>query len=159
MASETAVQDYVEAQMLVRKPSGKVFEAFVDPEVTKHFWFSGSTGKLVRNAKVTWTWEAYGHSTPVEVTEFVENRKIVVKWDDPATTVTFHFLPMHDGASTYVVVRQTDLGIVDASTRVQTLNNAAGGFTTVLDGLKVYLEKGIEANLMNDKFPPDAPTI
>ncbi|MCH5691036.1 hypothetical protein LWM68_46520 [Niabella sp. W65] len=27
-----------------------------------------------------------------------------------------------------------------------------GGFTTVLDGLKAYLEYGIELNLVGDKF-------
>ena len=32
---------------IIRKPVAKVFEAFVDPEITRRFWFSGrlETGK------------------------------------------------------------------------------------------------------------------
>jgi hypothetical protein len=33
------------------------------------------------------------------------------------------------------------------------ININTGGFTTVLDGLKAYLEYGIELNLVKDKFP------
>ena len=29
------------AEMLIRKPVAEVFEAFVDPEITRKFWFSG----------------------------------------------------------------------------------------------------------------------
>ena len=34
------------AEMLIRKPVAKVFEAFVDPEITRRFWFTKSTGRL-----------------------------------------------------------------------------------------------------------------
>jgi hypothetical protein len=54
--------------------------------------------------------------------------------------------------STYVEVRnygfhQTGHDLIEA------INNNTGGFTTVLDGLKAYLEYGIELNLVRDKFP------
>lgn len=29
-----------EAQMLIRKSVSEVFQAFIDPEVTRHFWFT-----------------------------------------------------------------------------------------------------------------------
>ena len=34
-------------EMLIRKPVAEVSEAFVDPEITRRFWFSGrlETGK------------------------------------------------------------------------------------------------------------------
>ncbi|WP_448633488.1 hypothetical protein [Pedobacter panaciterrae] len=32
------------------------------------------------------------------------------------------------------------------------INGASGGFTTVVDGLKAYLEHGINLNLIADKF-------
>lgn len=32
--------------------------------------------------------------------------------------------------------------------------DTTGGFTTVLDGLKAYLEHGIKLNLVEDKFLP-----
>jgi uncharacterized protein YndB with AHSA1/START domain len=34
------------AEMLIRKPSAEVFEAFVNPEVTTKFWFTKSSGRL-----------------------------------------------------------------------------------------------------------------
>ena len=33
---------FVEAQMLIRKPAEKVFEAFIDPGITTNFWFTKS---------------------------------------------------------------------------------------------------------------------
>ena len=36
----------VTAQMLVRRPVGEVFEAFVNPEITTRFWFTKSSGPL-----------------------------------------------------------------------------------------------------------------
>lgn len=33
------------------------------------------------------------------------------------------------------------------------VNDNTGGFTTVLDGCKAYLEHGIKLNLIEDKFP------
>jgi len=37
---------WVEAQMLIRKPVSTVFNAFIDPDVTKHFWFTKGSDKL-----------------------------------------------------------------------------------------------------------------
>ena len=34
------------AAMLIRKSVAEVFEAFVDPEITRRFWFTKSTGRL-----------------------------------------------------------------------------------------------------------------
>jgi uncharacterized protein YndB with AHSA1/START domain len=40
---------YAEAQMLIRRPAEVVFEAFIDPEQTKHFWFTKGSGRLEVN--------------------------------------------------------------------------------------------------------------
>ena len=44
----------VQAQMLVRQPLYKVFDAFVDPTITTRFWFTRSSGKLEPGARATW---------------------------------------------------------------------------------------------------------
>jgi len=36
---------------------------------------------------------------------------------------------------------------------IEAINDNTGGFTTVLDGLKAYLEHNIKLNLVADKFP------
>ena len=55
----------VEAQMLIRKPAAEVFQAFIDPEITKHFWFTRSSGSLEEGKTITWEWEMYEVSTQV----------------------------------------------------------------------------------------------
>jgi uncharacterized protein YndB with AHSA1/START domain len=34
------------AEMLIRRPVAEVFEAFVDPEVTRNFWFTRGSSRL-----------------------------------------------------------------------------------------------------------------
>ena len=60
-----------EAQMSIRKPVSEVFEAFVDPAITKNFWFTKSSGRLEVNKKTTWEWEMYNVSATVVVKEII----------------------------------------------------------------------------------------
>jgi uncharacterized protein YndB with AHSA1/START domain len=141
----------VECQMMIRKPVSEVFQAFIDPDITTKFWFTKSSGKLKVNKTITWEWEMYNVSSDVKVKEIIPNKKISMEWDDPATTVDFEFTSLSD-ETTYVVIKnygfsQTGDDLIEA------IINNTGGFTTVLDGLKAYLEYGIELNLVKDKFP------
>ena len=47
------IKPVVKLQMLFRVPVGRVFEAFVDPEVTTRFWFTHSSGRLTAGSDVT----------------------------------------------------------------------------------------------------------
>lgn len=143
---------YVEAQMLIRKPAATVFNAFIDPEITKNFWFTKGSGKLETGKKVTWEWEMYNVSTPVYVVEIIENKKITIDWAEPATRVDFEFKAL-DANSTYVEIRQYGLHSQGEALLAE-IKDSTGGFTTVVDGLKAYLEHGINLNLIADKFPP-----
>ena len=141
----------VECQMMVRKPISEVFRAFVDPKLTTMFWFTKSSGKLEKGKTVTWEWEMYGVADQIKVVELVPNEKIIIEWDNPTTTVEFGFLELAN-ETTYVVIKnygfhQTGNDLIEA------VKNNTGGFTTVLDGLKAYLEFGIKLNLVKDKFP------
>jgi len=141
-----------EAQMLIRRPASQVFEAFIDPGITKNFWFTKGSGRLEVNKKVTWEWEMYGFSTPVVAKEIIQDKKISIEWGEPATNVEFNFEPMHDGASTYVYIQHYGFNKV-GDDLVQAIKDSTGGFTTVVDGLKAWLEHGIHLNLVRDKFP------
>lgn len=141
----------VEAQMLIRKPAAEVFNAFIDPAVTKNFWFTESSGKLQAGKPVTWTWAMYGFSTNVLVKEINENEKIVVEWNDPATTIEFVF-EAKTATTTYVIIKNYGFNVSDHAL-IEAIKDNTGGFTTVLDGLKAWLEHGINLNLIADKFP------
>jgi len=142
------------AQMLIRKPVEEVFKAFVDPQITKNFWFTNGSGKLEETKEVIWEWEMYHISITVTVKEIVYNEKILFNWNSPPTTVELTFKPLHNAASTYVISKEFGFDkTVDALLEV--IKDSTGGFTTVLDGLKAYLEHGINLQLIADKYPKE----
>ncbi|WP_437372642.1 SRPBCC family protein [Maribacter litoralis] len=141
----------VECQMMIRKPISQVFQAFVDPTITTKFWFTKSSGKLEKGSTITWQWEMYNVSTKVSVKDIIENEKISTEWGEPATTVDYEFKALSND-TTYVVIKNYGFDQT-GNDLIQAINDNTGGFTTVLDGLKAYLEFGIELNLVRDKFP------
>jgi uncharacterized protein YndB with AHSA1/START domain len=142
-----------EAQMLIRKPVAEVFEALIDPSLTRNFWFTKGSDRLEANKKVVWEWEMYNLSIPVVVKEVVQNEKIVFEWAEPPRTVTFSFKTLRD-SSTFVKV--TECGYNKTGDELlAVIKDSTGGFTTVLDGLKAFLEHGINLNLIADKFPKE----
>jgi uncharacterized protein YndB with AHSA1/START domain len=141
----------VETQMMIRKPVATVFEAFIDPSVTTKFWFTKASGLLEEGKTITWEWEMYGASTNVVVKEIIPNQKIATEWGDPAVAVDYEFTALAEDR-TYVTIRSygfTQTG----NDLIEVIKDNTGGFTTVLDGLKAYLEHNIELNLIGDKFP------
>ena len=142
-----------EAQMLIRKPIEEVFEAFINPAITKNFWFTKSSGKLEVDKKITWSWEMYNVSTTVVAKEILQNQKIVFEWDNPAKTVEINFKELDDD-STFVTVSESGYD-KKGDELIAVIKDATGGFTTVLDGLKAFLEHRINLNLIADKFPKE----
>lgn len=141
---------YVEAQMLIRKPVEDVFEAFINPEVTTNFWFTKSTGRLEEGKTITWEWEMYGVKNVVKVHQIIPNQLIRTEWGDPSVNVDYEFKTMENG--TLVVIKS--YGFSQAGEDLlKVINDNTGGFTTVLDGCKAYLEHGINLRLIEDKFP------
>jgi len=149
----TAHTQTTETQMLIRKPVSQVFQAFIDPRITTNFWFTKSSGQLEVGKTVIWEWEMYGFSTNVLTKAIIPNKLISTKWGDPATTVDYEFTSLTD-ETTYIVIKNYDFKET-GDDLVQALKDSTGGFTTVLDGLKAYLEHNIKLNLIADKFPKE----
>jgi len=93
----------------------------------------------------------YQVSSKVNVKEIIPNKKITVTWNEPATTIDFSFQAVDDH-STYVVIKNYGFDKT-GDELLREINGSTGGFTTVLDGLKAYLEHNINLNLIADKFP------
>lgn len=143
----------IETQMLIRKPVAEVFNAFIDPAITTKFWFSSSTGPLKEGKIVQWDWDKYQVKSKVMVFNILENKLIQIAWgEDPKTSVDFIFEAV-SVEQTYVTIRNYDIPL-QGSELIKFIIDATGGFTTVLDGLKAYLEHGLVLNLVEDKFPP-----
>lgn len=141
------------AQMLIRRPAEEVFEAFADPEITRHFWFSKGSARLETGATVTWAWEMYGFSTPVAVKAIEPGRRILVDWGEPdeATEVEWRFEPRGE-SSCFVTVRNSGFQGHDGRKVAQALDST-GGFNLVLAAAKAWLEHGIELNVVLDHAP------
>lgn len=140
------------AQMLIRKPVAQVFEALVDPAVTSRFWFSRGSGRLEAGKRVRWDWEMYGVSTEVDVKAIEENKRILIEWDpDHPTSVEWTFEPRGEDR-TFVTVKNWGFG-GSADEIVAKALDSQGGFSFLLAGLKVFLEHGIEPNLVVDHAP------
>ncbi len=142
-----------EAQMLIRKPVEEVFEAFINPAITKNFWFTKASGKLEVGKKITWEWEMYNISTTVIAREILQDQKIVFEWDNATKTVELIFTELDDN-STFVTVTESGYNKT-GDELIAVIKESTGGFTTVLDGLKAFLEYRINLNLIEDKFPKE----
>src|SRR5262249_35974859 len=139
--------------MLIRKPVGEVFEAFVNPAITSRFWFTKGSARLEAGRQVQWAWAMYGVSIPVTGKALVTNERILIEWPGPKgpTTVEWTFQPLPDGTT---FVRVANAGFTGTGDEVvaQALD-ATGGFTWHLAGAKAFLEHGLELNLVRDRYP------
>ncbi len=143
------------ASMMIRKPIDKVFEAFIDPEITTKFWFTQSSGRLEQGASVNWIWEMYNLTVPVVVKSIVPNESIVIEWGDGENLSQAEWLFRSlTEEKTFVEISNFNF-LGTESEVVSKVIDSTGGFTMVLAGLKSWLEHGIELNLIGDKFPPE----
>ena len=137
------------AGMLIRRPVAEVFEAFVDPAVTRRFWFSRGSGRLEPGARVHWDWEMYGVGSDVRVKAIEPNRRILIDWDlDAPTEVEWTFEARGD--HTWVTV--TNRGFHGPDPVAEALDST-GGFALVLAGAKIWLEHGLEPRFVLDRHP------
>ncbi|WP_102980982.1 SRPBCC family protein [Chryseobacterium scophthalmum] len=141
---------FVQAQMLIRKPIHEVFEAFINPEITTNFWFTKSTGKLKEGKTITWEWEMYNAKSDVIVLQIIPNQLIKTEWGLFSNSVDYEFKEMEKG--TLVIIKSYGYS-EKGDELLSVINDNTGGFTTVLDGCKAYLEHGINLKLIEDKFP------
>jgi uncharacterized protein YndB with AHSA1/START domain len=136
----------VQVEMLIRKPVGDVFDAFVNPGTLAKFWLNHASAPLARNARVEWEFMVPGVRDTLTVTEFVSNRVLAWTWSDfSITKLEFH---EQDGSSTRLAV--TASGFSGPDMEAMLVNNAEG-YTIVLCDLKCLLETGRSGNMVRDK--------
>jgi uncharacterized protein YndB with AHSA1/START domain len=140
------------AGMLIRRPVAEVFEAFVDPEVTRRFWFSHGSGRLEPGARVDWTWAMYGFTSPVAVTVFEPERRLAVDWGEAGDATQVEWAFEARGQHTFVTVRHSGFG-GEGDATVEAALDGMNGFTLVLAGAKIWLEHGIEPRFVLDRHP------
>src|SRR5688572_18713107 len=129
------------SEMLIRRPVAHVFEAFVDPEITRNFWFSKGSGRLEPGAQLRWDWEMYGVGTDVAVKALEPNRRILIEWDGYAEgsleNVEWELSPRGEDRTMVTITSSGFAGTGDEI--VRSAIDSMGGFTILLCGLKAYL--------------------
>jgi len=141
----------VKTQMLIRKPVEDVFNAFLNPAITRKFWFTKSTGPLEAGKHVRWEWEMYGVSAEVHVKAIEPNRRILIEWNDPPLPVEWLFTSRPDN-TTLLSISNWDFRGSDDEVVKQAIDSM-GGFSFVLAGLKALLEHNVALNLVADHYP------
>ncbi len=133
--------------MLIRRPPGEVFAAFVNPQTLRKFWLADSSGPLAPGARVVWQFMVPGATAKVVVTRFESPRLLSFDWPDDGLHVDMSFEAFgEDGTRAAVAVSGFD-GADILGEVVSTVE----GFSIVLCDLKSLLETGDSANLVRDK--------
>jgi uncharacterized protein YndB with AHSA1/START domain len=139
-------QNDARATMLIRRPPGEVFAAFVNPQVLRKFWLRDASGPLAPGARVQWQFMVAGASETVTVTAFESSRLIGFDWSN-GMHVRLETEPFGDGA--------TRLGVTVSGFRGRDVLKQATavieGFSIVFCDLKTLLESGTSAGLVRDK--------
>jgi len=135
----------VHASMLIQRPPGEVFSAFVNPQQLRKFWLSDASGPLAPRARVQWSFMVPGATARVVVTRFESPHHLAFDWDDE-THVAMTFEPFGDG--TRVSVEVSGFQGADA---LQQATGTVEGFAIVLCDLKTLLETGESAGLVRAK--------
>ena len=139
--------------MLIRRPVADVFEAFINPDVTTRFWFTGSSGRLEAGRQVQWDRGMYGISIPVTAKAIEPNRRIVIEWPGHGapTTVEWIFAAQKDGTTFVSITHSGFTG--DGDALVSQVTDSMQGFALVLAGLRALLEHNVRLNLVADRCP------
>ena len=95
----------------------------------------------------------YGVSTNVLVKAIIPNKKIIIERGWLATTVDFEFTELKDD-TVHLVIKNYSFK-EKGDNLIQVVKASTGGFSTVLDGLKAYLEHNIKFNLIGNKYPKE----
>jgi uncharacterized protein YndB with AHSA1/START domain len=141
------------AEMLIRRPISEVFEAFVNPEVTRQFWFTNSSGRLEEGKEIRWDFAMYGKSVQVMVKAIEKDAHIVLEWgSDPMTTVEWSFTQRSEH-TTLVSIKESGFDGDCCDDIVQKALGSTQGFALVLAGAKAFLEHNLQLELVADRYP------
>jgi uncharacterized protein YndB with AHSA1/START domain len=139
-------QTTVQSSMMIRRPPGEVFAAFVNPQTLRKFWLSDASGPLTPGARVQWQFMVPGATEQVSVTSFEAPRHLAFDWSD-GIHVDMTFEPFGEGATRAGIA----LSGFDGADALAQATGAVEGFTIVLCDLKTLLETGESAHLVRAK--------
>ena len=131
-------------RMKIKTTKQAAYEAFINPEELKKFWFTYSSARWESNTTVQLGYAEY-NAPPfaVDLKELLKDEKIVFVWGDEAgsRTCTIQF---EENGGEGIIVGVTEEGFKDQAGTTELLVDSKGGWTFMLTCLKAYLENGID---------------
>lgn len=85
----------IKASIQIQKPIHEVFENIVNPDKMTNYFIATSTGRIIENAELVWTFPEFDEKCPVTITQVIPNKKITFVWD-PETVVDFELQELAD---------------------------------------------------------------
>lgn len=140
------------AKSVVHVSPAKVFDAFVNPEVMKLFWFHRTDNGLNVNESVTWFIgngeDAFGFA--VEVLDLKPSSLIHIRWGDEhdRTEVRWN-LEETSGGDTILTIEESGFSGSNEEMISRALDST-GGFNQVIVAAKALLEHGVVVNVVSD---------
>ena len=139
----------------IAKPLPEVFDAVVNPEKLDSYFTTvgGASAPLVAGTTVTW----WG-SVPVDVSELIPHKRIVLRWDQDTAgsstsgrlRVVMEFEPLDDDATLVTIAED---GWPESEDGQRGSYGNCEGWTQMLCCMKAYLEYGI--NLRAGYYPSE----
>ncbi|WP_132006930.1 SRPBCC family protein [Mesobacillus foraminis] len=129
----------------IHKPVHEVFEAIVDPEKIGNFWFSSSSERWEQGKAITLRYKEYEAEGVIQVSEVVENKKIVFSWGSENDEETVVSISLKESENhTYTIIEINESGFREDDPDVVTkMLGQKEGWVFMLSCLKAYLENGI----------------
>lgn len=128
----------------IKATAQAAYDAFVDPDKIRRFWFTNSSARWESGAVVALSFPEYGAgSFYIRIVEATAPEKIVFNWGDgpEETTVVITFAQVE--TETVVEVVEKGWNLNDPTLTEKLLNNK-GGWALALVALKAWLENGID---------------
>ncbi len=140
------------AKSIIRARPEKVFEAFVNPDLMKQFWFHRKDSGLKVNESVTFylgdTDDAFGFTA--HVLDLKPHSLIHIKWgDENGWTEVKWSLEATDMGDTILAIEESGFPGVNEEI-VNKVIDSTKGFNQVIIAAKALIEHGVAINVVSD---------
>lgn len=132
----------ITSKIRIDRPVHEVFEAVVDPEKIRNYWFTSSSGKIEEGKRINWVYKEYNAEVAIFVHKVKENENIEFTWGKGEDETTVRFIFEQDDGSTVLGVSEFGFNINNPEI-VSVLLGQKEGWMYMLTCLKGYLENGI----------------
>lgn len=140
------------AKSVIRARPEKVFDAFVNPDIMKKFWFHRIDDGLRIGESVTWyigaDKDAFGFT--INVLDLRPSSLIHIKWgDENGWTEVKWILEETAGGDTNLTIEESGFSGNDEQI-IERVLDSTGGFNQVIVAAKALLEHGAPINVVSD---------